>query len=555
MQVKKIYMREFLEEKNIFKIPLYQRKYKWTRKECEKLLKDIRNFSKEKDIQHYFIGSMIAFSSDLKNKNGYFDYTIVDGQQRLITFALLFYAIYDFVKENESKYDMPIKSEQIYRNILHNYSDKGELEDKFLLHSTDITSLKNVFDNNAAKDGGLLERNYYYFRNAISFHKSEFIEIFEAINRVTVLIVSLTEGRENPQLIYETINSSGVELRITDMCKNLLLMNMSEEDQFYYYENYWIKISELLGEHFDVFIQHYMSMKRKDKISKQDIYDEFRNYSQGKDKKDLIEDIWDCVEEYQKIIEGWHEIPEISDKIKFLSQFDLTVSYPFLLELLLRLKRKEITLDNAEKTLHFLESYFVRRFICGLASQGLNDTFCRILKKMNSQDMLKDITEHFSINEYRTWEYPDKSKIEEGLYKPLYGTVKKNKIIKSILLRIEEVNGVGYLEPNKLSIEHIVPQTLTVEWKDYLGQDLDIIFDTYLHSLSNLTLTGYNSELSNRSFKDKKEVEGGFNNSLLFLNRKISTYQCWNVSSMEDYGHFLLEEIDRIWPSLERRVL
>lgn len=551
MQVRKLYLRDFLEGTNVFQIPLYQRKYKWTKKECSKLIKDLLNFSKKSNLNYYFLGSIISFSNDLKNEDGFFEYKIVDGQQRLITFALLFKAIYDFIREREVRENFPVNSITIYKNTLHCLNDRDELKQKFFLHGSD----QQYFDlliNDKSSDSNMYN-NYLYFKNTLKKHSSSFKELFKAISNVNILLITLNEDQKNPHLIYETINSSGVPLTVNDLCKNLLLMNFEEKDQVFYFKEYWLPMEINLGGKFEVFIHHYIVTQIGEVVAKTEVYERFRNKSHELESKELLEDLFKKHSIYLNILNGTYPNKRIEKHLCFIKRFEYSVLNPLILETLSRFEDGIMTENQTIDLLLFLEGYIVRRFVCNTPAQGLNDTFSRVFKSFKKENITEDVLSYFSNRGNAGCSIPKDTTLKENILKPIYGTFKRNSILKAILLRIEETHFGEIPEHNNLTIEHIMPQTITERWKQELGEDCELTHKTYLNTICNLTLTGYNPELSNKSFFEKKTHNLGYKNSTLTLNQIISEYEEWNELSMNDYGVKIVEEIISIWPYTEWR--
>lgn len=339
-----------------------------------------------------------------------------------------------------------------------------------------------------------------------------------------IVWIALDKG-DDPQLIFESMNSKGIELTQTDLIRNYIVMETEVGKQEDFYENYWRAMEEDFKQNetlFNRFVRHYLTIKTGKIPNIKKVYEAFKDYQQkeGIEIEDLLKDLqkycgYFCQIAFKK--EADKDKEDLNKALSFLVDLEMDVVYPLLLELYSDYKGEVLSKDDFRRSIALIESYIFRRAVCGIPSSGLNKFFASFTKKIQKDEYLESIEKHFgSLTENRRFPDDDEFK-EEFMRKDFY----KFELIKYLFNRMENFNRKEREPTDKYTIEHIMPQKLTEEWERDLGQDHERIHTQYLHTIGNLTLTGYNSEYSNKSFQEKQGMEGGFKDSPLRLNQGL----------------------------------
>lgn len=530
---------------NHFIIPVYQRNYDWSTKQCKQLFDDLMLINKNR--KKHFFGSIVYAQDANGHRN---DYVIIDGQQRITTISILYLAMLNLLKNKLATSKEDQLTEKIEEYFIINKYEKDDRKLRLKPVKNDGESFKKLVSNDEddfVKNSNITN-NYYYFYKRILEDRISIDDLCYAIGQLEIVEIYLNDG-DNPQLIFESLNSTGLDLTEADKIRNFILMGLDSKTQENYYTQYWNKIEDLSSYHVDNFIRHYLTIKLKRTPKIDTVYVEFKNYIQDKTSsnkksfyKSILEDMLLFAKIYNIITSCvYHRSKEISDILKRLKQMDMSVTHPFLLMLFYRLQKSEISENELLKSILCLESYIFRRIICASPTNSLNKIFATLdVDVMNKkrtysyEDTLIYILEHKSGNSG----FPNDEKFKEGLKnRDIYHMTPKNKqyIFDRLENRdtVERVNVIELMEERKLTIEHIMPQTLSPEWKEELGENWEQIFNTRLNTLPNLTLTGYNSKYSNNLFREKKTCEKGFKESGLYLNKPLLDFEKWTEVEMD----------------------
>lgn len=537
-----------------FIVPIYQRAYSWTAKHCNQLWQDVIAISQdEKDKQH-FIGSIVYIDMGMPLGQPQ-QLMLIDGQQRLATLSLLLCALARYIQENEL--ENKINPNKIRNYFLVNNEETGEDKYKLLLAEQDKTTfigLLNSAENTLFEPSIRIMENFAFFQKIIAEYKNV-EKIFEGVNRLMLVSISLDKNQDNPQLIFESMNSTGKDLSQADLIRNYILMDLSHEEQNRLYKQYWRTMEQQFGQqgytdYFDWFMRDFLTTQNvSGRICKiGEVYEEFKTYHKKcQTNEDLLKKIYIYSKYYTAIHlkrENDKELNELWNQVKFL---DVNVSYPFLMQVYHDYDQKVIEKQDFIAIIKATISYIVRRVICEIPTNSLNKTFATFYKKIDCNRYIESVlAEYISKDSYRV--FPTDVDIKEKLItKDIYHLKIKNYIL-------EQLENLGHKEPisiagNSLTIEHIMPQNskLSPEWINMLGANWEEIQRTYLHTIGNLTLTAYNSELSDHSFLQKKKMTGGFIDSHLRLNNEISKLDTWNKSTIQERTERLAEQIIHIW--------
>lgn len=536
-----------------FLIPIYQRNYDWKIKHCEQLYNDLISVVKRNYVTH-FLGSLVSiYSSSGIDK----EYLIIDGQQRLTTITLLLLSIVNFIRNNDCTIN--VNPEQITEHYLINKFSKTD-DKKIRLRpiKNDNVALAKLFENNPEYfiENSNLTRNYRYFYERIENNEISIEELYKAIQRLMIVDIELINGEDNPQLIFESLNSTGLALTQSDLVRNFILMQEDTKTQDRYYNEYWEHIEKNTNLETDNFIRDYLTYKTQNIPPKQnEVYIAFKKYWQELsyndiDKEDFLKEILKFSKYYNQIVNLKHPNYKINELFQTINNLKITVSYPFLLELLSDADNNLITNDTLIEILEVLITYIFRRTICNVPTNSLNKlfpTFARDIKKQKDyKEKYIEIFKYIITSKERGLRFPNDEEFKDQLKKKEIYKMQSN--VKSYYFYLmENWNNNEKAETDNLTQEHIMPQTLTKEWREELGADAEEIHKTYLHTIGNLTLTGYNSKYSNLSFLKKRDIENGFRDSRLFLNQDLKNLETWNKEQIEQRANRLIDRALNIW--------
>jgi uncharacterized protein with ParB-like and HNH nuclease domain len=523
---------EFLQGKDkLFKIPIYQRNYDWKKENCLKLIEDIL-FSIDKDIENYFIGSFISIYSG--KKNGVNEWLIIDGQQRLTTISIILIVLRDLFKDS-------ILIEEINETYLinKNKEETGRIRLKSI--KKDYVYFKNLLEEKIDfSKKSKINENYTIIKEKLKEENQEKLKkIYETIENLMVIDISLESGKDDPQLIFESMNSTGLNLEQSDLVRNFILMNQKDQDRLF--EEYWNEIEKLTNYKVSDFIKNYLILKTNKTQVENKIYLNFKEYVFNTNFKEnieeLLKDLLKFSKYYNKIIKENFENKKINLALKNLNKLKQTTTYSFLMELFESQEKKEIDDSELINILNLIESYILRRIICDVQTNSLNKTFMILGKEIKKH---KDNNSYFEILKYilnAKTSYQRFPKNEEFIEKL---KTKQIYILKSdyknyFFEKIEHFEKRNILNFEETSIEHIMPQTLTSDWKNELGENYKEIHEKYLNTLGNLTLLnlGDNSEISNNSFKFKLEFIKKQSSYSLNEYFKNNSFENWSKEEIE----------------------
>ena len=549
----------FLNSPKQLVIPIYQRTYSWKQKECEQLWKDILKAGKDDSISGHFVGSIVYVEKGLYQVSRLPRLLVIDGQQRLTTLSLLLSALCNYIKEKNIQSDL--NPDRLASYYLLNDKEEGEEKYKLILTQTDKDSLFKILDklDLTNEDSIRIKENYQFFKEQIE--KTDLNIIYKGISKLIIIDISLDREKDNPQLIFESLNSTGLELTQADLIRNYILMGLEKQKQEEIYKNYWYPIEKSFGHSensvlFDRFMRDYLTIKIGKIPTIREIYSEFKlYYAKFKEIKDVVEDIFEFSKYYVNI--ALEKEPDIEIKKEFIdiNELKVDVSYPFILNVYQDYAKNKISKQDLIEILRLIESYVFRRAICGVPTNSLNKTFSTIYKNINQENYLESIKAIIILQDsYRR--IPDNDEFKkELLIKDVYNFRNRNYILR----KLENHDRKELVDVESYTIEHIMPQNtkLSEEWIKDLGEKWKDIQKLYLHTIGNLTLTGYNSELSDNPFKTKRDMTGGFKDSPIRLNRSLATLEIWNEQEIKKRAEEIFNLAVNVWnyPLLEKEIL
>ena len=481
---------------------------------------------------------------------------MIDGQQRITTVSILLCALARYISSNELENELG--SNKIKNYFLLNNEEKGEDRYKLLLTEQDKDTfiyLLEGMEDRIQEPSIRIRENFNLFQKLISESNQSVVKIFEGINKLMVVSVALDKNNDNPQLIFESMNSTGKDLSQADLIRNYILMDLTTEDQKRFYTQYWQPMERIFGQqgyvdNFDRFMRDFLTTQstsgRICKIG--EVYETFKVYYGSENNK---EEVLKKLYIYSKYYTSIHLDKENDEDLRRLwaqiVTLDVNVSYPFLMRIYHDFELGIITKKDMIIIVEATISYIVRRVICEIPTNSLNKTFATFYKKIKVEKYVQSILAEYAVKDsYRV--FPTDEEIKEKLLsKNIYILKIKNYILEMLENQShkEPITITGY----GLTVEHIMPQNPNPrkEWKDMLGKNWEGVQRLYLHTIGNLTLTAYNRELSDRSFEEKKTIKGGFIDSHLRLNSDLCQLDNWNETTIIDRIKRLAEQITKIW--------
>jgi len=540
-----------------FVIPVYQRNYDWKIENCKQLFDDLERVIKNNRKSHFF-GSIVAAQDE---DGGLSEHLIIDGQQRLTTVSLLLLVMYHLLGQGAKESNDPQLKDKIFEEYLVDKWQPKEKRIKLKPIKDDQKAYSSLYSDTAEniKDS-TLTANYEYFRDRVLNTSISMDDLYKAVQRLEIIDISLNKD-DDPQLIFESLNSTGLDLSEGDKIRNYILMGLPKDKQEDYYEKYWNPIEINSDYQVDSFIRDYLSMKKLRIPNIGRVYVAFKEYLEEKQIADIepvLEDLRKYSVRYRTLIKANDPQNEMEWYIYRLNKLETNVARPFFLEVLRLLDEGKITQGDATEIFAVVENYIFRRIICDVPTNALNKIFVTLHNDVmrydgTAENYLEKMKYALSAKR-ESGRFPSDEEFAECLAnKNIYGMRSKNR--KYYFERIEnfgilETKDVwNHLDNGTYSIEHIMPQSLSDRWRKDLSQDgdPDEIHETWLNKAANLTLTAYNSNYSNSPFTDKRDMDKGFNKSGLRMNKWISDQERWGVSQLEERNAALVSQALEIW--------
>ncbi|RKU97162.1 hypothetical protein DDP34_02865 [Helicobacter pylori] len=564
MDAKATTLLKFFEEyqNNQFVIPIYQRLYSWKKEQCEQLWDDIIKIGGNDKMNGHFIGSILYV---LDGNTPSSPLLIIDGQQRLTTITLLFIALRDHLND-EDEFLEKFSRQEIQNRYLINRDEKGDKKFKLFLSEPDKDTLLSLIDENKRKPSKLslkIMENFKLFEEWIRKNTDKLETIFKGLEKLMIVWIALKKEKDDPQLIFESMNSKGIELTQADLIRNYIIMETEVEKQEDFYNQYWRAMEEEFKQNetlFNRFVRHYLTIKIGKIPNEKRVYEAFKRYQQerGIETEVLLQDLQKYCEYFCQIAFKKEADKDLNKALSFLVDLEMDVIYPLLLELYSDYKDGVLSKQDFISIIDLTESYLCRRAVCGIPSNGFNKFFPSFTKKIDKKQYLKSVEEHFG-SLTGNQKFPNDFEFKDSfITKELYGRNKtKKKKTKYFLERLENFDTKEPVNTQECTIEHIIPQTLTPEWQRDLGENFKAIHEKYLHTIGNLTLTGYNEKYSNNSFQEKRDMEKGFKQSPLRLNQSLKDLESFGEKEIEKRASDLADWALKIWtyPNLEAETL
>ncbi len=533
----------------IFSIPVYQRNYTWGEENCEKLLQDIASISQNKKT--HFMGSItyiLHLIDDEKSLRQLQELVIIDGQQRITTLMLLLKAI-------ETK----IPNEEIKKEIDGLLNLTGQR-----LRLKPIKSDKEAFDlvmqNRSHELQGVshIRNNYRFFTKELDEYLEKgyrIEEIYGAFLRLKIVAIGLELGEDDPQVVFESINATGVQLKGLDLIRNYLMMGENSDRQKHLYDTYWVPLENWLGEKdLNDFIKTYLRIYFEDKFNEgeREVYYTLKAHHRDNfpdDIQGLMSDMREYGRIYQIFLDRDHYVLERGDsqqlanlrlRIKDLVKIKFGVAKPFVLRCARDFEEGKLDYENFCEILQILTSYFVRRSVCGEPA-ALAENLYSLYRQLGENVSAETLKRYFGKSLGRTI-FPNDDRIKAAfLVRNAYAA---NQVCKFILLEIEKLSNAEPPREENLEVEHFYPKNPTQEWRDRVG-DYFTFEQDYLHNFGNLTLSGQNQKLSNKSYEAKIELMEEY--SSLHLNDYfINNTHSWGIEEVKNRSEYLADQFCQV---------
>ena len=558
MKAQDIQLTQLLEGSKQFIIPIFQRTYSWERSHCQQLWDDIVRVGGNVEINSHFIGSAV-YIPEVNAGAAIPRWLVIDGQQRITTMMLLLIAFKNRLeKENR---DEPISAAEIEDRYLKNRYGKNDAAYRLLLTRTDKDTLIKLIDDQAAgeEDSYRVMENFKFFTDQIS--DANLDHVWKGISKLMIVDVHLQQGIDNPQMIFESMNSTGKALTQADLIRNFVLMGLEHDLQTRLYTDYWRPMEIEFGAEnyinvFDEFMRYYLVIRTGNvRIRRGDVYDEFKGYSRKTEVEALLASVKEYATYYCRIALGTEKDERLAEAFHDIRELRADVCYPMLMEVYQDYSQERITRDEFLVITRMVENYVFRRAICDVPTNSLRQTFATFMRQVDKDRYVESVRANFLLlPSYRR--FPgDEEFIRQIQVRNLYKFNRRSYWLR----RFENYGRKERVQVQEYTIEHIMPQNedLNAQWRADLGEDWERVQEQYLHTLGNLTLTGYNSEYSDKAFGDKRDMKGGFKESPLKLNQRLGVCDTWNEESIKQRSSDLAKRAAEIWdaPNLTEDIL
>lgn len=556
---------DFLKKSPQFVIPIYQRTYSWTERECRQLWEDLLRTGRKDDIAAHFVGSVVYIEKGLYQVSSQSPLLVIDGQQRLTTVMLIIEALARHLGGDEPIDGFSAKKLRNY--YLLNPLEEGERGFKLLLTQTDKQSLLALLQQKPqpAEPSLRIMENFEFFEQQVLDLDGDLAPLCKGLAKLVIVDVALNRDQDNPQLIFESMNSTGRELSQADLIRNFILMGLEPGHQTRLYNDHWRPMEvafgqEAYGTHFDSFMRHYLTLKTGEIPNVREVYEAFKAHARtpkaAADGVDaVVADIHAYAGYYCAMALDKETNPDLARVFRDLRELKVDVAFPFLLELYHDYTGGELGKDDFVQAVRLVEAYVFRRAVCAIPTNSLNKTFATFGRALKKDRYLESIQAHLlTLPSYRRFPN-DEEFMRELSVRDLYNFPRRSYWLR----RLENYDRKERVPVDEYTIEHILPQNenLSAKWREALGPDWQRVQQTWLHTLGNLTLTGYNAEYSDRPFAEKRDMHGGFKVSPLRLNEGLAAIDTWDEAAIQTRASRLAKQATSVWalPALAADIL
>ena len=556
---------EFLKKSPQFIIPIYQRTYSWTERECRQLWDDIVRTGEDDAIGAHFVGSIVYIQHGLYQVSNWAPLLVIDGQQRLTTVMLILEALARRLDGEEPVDGFTARKLRNY--YLLNPEEEGERSFKLVLTQTDKQSLLALMRQRArpAVPSVRITDNFKFFKDRVEALGGDLTHLCKGLAKLVIVDIALSRDQDNPQLIFESMNSTGRELSQADLIRNFILMGLEPSQQTQLYAEYWRPMEvafgqEAYGTHFDRFMRHYLTLKTGEIPNVRAVYEAFKRHARSSTVAaagidHLVAEIRGYADYYCAMALDKETDKNLAHAFRDLRELKVDVAYPFLLELYEDHVQERLPTEDFVQAVRLVEAYVFRRAVCAIPTNSLNKTFATFRRAVRKDRYLESIQAHLlTLPSYRR--FPGDEEFKRDLStRDLYNFPRRSYWLR----RLENHGRKERVPVDEYTIEHILPQNenLSTKWREALGPEWQRVRETWLHTLGNLTLTRYNAEYSDRSFAEKRDMQGGFKESPLRLNKGLGTLMRWDETTIQERAKQLADQSVDVWkpPTLPPEVL
>ncbi len=552
MKASEINLIRFLSGPKQFVIPIYQRTYSWQIEQCEQLWRDIIQAANNENISGHFIGSIVYVEKGAYQVSAVPQLLVIDGQQRLTTILLLLSALSRKFKQLNNE----TEKKKIESYFFFNNDESEDYRFKLVLTKTDTDTLHRILEEKEIPNqySVRIVENFDFFREKIESSKLDPTLIHKGISKLILVDISLNREHDNPQLIFESMNSTGLGLSQADLIRNFVLMGLDINKQTDLYRTFWYPMEqgyeqEDYSENFNRFMRDYLTLKTGDIPKIDQVYAAFKAFTAANSStpiEGIVSEIYKYSKYFVQLVLQKIDDEDILKSIIDINELRVDVTYPFLLELFDDFKQNKISKEELIEIIQLIQSYVFRRSICGIPTNSLNLTFANLSREIDKSNYLESTKAVLVLKDsYRRFP-TDGEFIQELKVKDIYSSRTRNYLLR----KIENFDRKELVNIESYTIEHILPQNpdLSEKWKTELGSNSKEVQEKYLHTIGNLTLTGYNSELSDSTFIEKRDMKGGFRDSPIRLNSDLGKLEHWNEHEILKRAEKLAQTALKIWP-------
>ena len=556
---------DFLKRTPQFIIPVYQRTYNWTQRECQQLWDDILRTGRSEEIPAHFIGSVVYIEKGLYQVTSQSPLLVIDGQQRLATVMLILEALARRLGDTEPVDGFCAKKLRSY--YLLNTLEEGERHFKLLLTQTDKQSLLALLQqkDQPAEPSLRITGNFAFFEKQVLALGDDLTALCRGLAKLTIVDIALSRDQDNPQLIFESMNSTGRELSQADLIRNFILMGLEPAHQAQLYKEFWRRMEVAFGQktygtQFDSFMRHYLTVKTGEIPKVRAVYEAFKAHARraeiaaaGIDA--VVADLHTYCDYYCAMALDNESDRELALAFSDLRELKVDVAFPMLLELYHDYAQGMLEKKDFVQAVRLVEAYVFRRAVCAIPTNSLNKTFATFGRALKKDRYLESLKAHFlTLPSYRR--FPSDEEFQRDLLvRDLYNFRSRSYWLR----RLENHARKERVAVDEYTIEHILPQNenLPAGWREALGPEWQRVQRTWLHTLGNLTLTGYNAEYGDRPFEEKRDLQGGFRQSPLWLNQGLGALEIWDEAAIKARAKRLAKQAVAVWaaPVLDAEVL
>lgn len=535
-----------------FVIPVYQRNYDWKREQCARLFDDLEALLRDGRTSHFF-GSIVS-RYDVNR------HVLIDGQQRVTTTFILLAALLRQIEAGEIASERPEMVADFIRRewLIDPYDEVEKLKLKLVKGDQQAFAAVIAGDDTRLVAGSNVTENYRYFLERIAATELTAEELRRAIESLVVIDIRL-EGDDNAQLIFESLNSTGLDLSEGDKIRNYVLMDLPEKAQEQCYEKYWNPIEVNTDYDVSSFIRDYLAAVTRKTPAIRRVYHVFREFAAGKESEALLAELLRYSSVYKKISDGKVGSAKVDPVLARLDLMDMGIMNPYLLSALVAYEDGVVGEADLAEALRAVETYLVRRWVVSVPTNALNKVFEMLhwdaMRGVADGASYADAVKYALLRRDGSGRLPDDAEFRDGYERTNFYSIGRWRFYLYERLEngdsVERMDVVGMLESGDASVEHVMPQTFSKAWRNVLGGDADDIHERWLNTMGNLTLTGYNSQYSNNPFADKRDRKDGFKDSGYRLNKFIASCEEWGPEQMEERYESMWERFLELWPMPE----